>query len=141
MDCIFCRIVSGEIPSRIILTSKHAVAILDAFPLAAGHTLVILKRHCSRIQDMNADENADLFATVQEVTSRVDSAMTGASLVAIHNGREAGQEIPHLHVHIVPRNKRDGAGAIHAMFERGANSASKMSDSDADDICARIRGS
>ena len=134
MDCIFCRIISGEIASRIISESQHAVAMLDAYPLAPGHTLVVSRRHVSKLQDLDPSECADLFELVRLVTSRVDSAMTGSTLVAIHNGRDAGQEIPHLHVHIVPREPGDSAGAIHSMFP----GAKRMSESDADAVCARL---
>ena len=116
MECIFCRIVSGDVPSRLISESEHAVSILDAFPLARGHALVLSRRHCQKIQDLSPEENTDLFALVHRVTARIDEAMTGSTLLAVHNGREAGQEIPHLHVHIVPRRQGDSAGAIHGMF-------------------------
>ena len=136
MDCIFCRILSGEIPSRVVSESRHAVAMLDAYPLAAGHTLVVSRRHVSKVQQLDPEENADLFGLVGDVTSRVDSAMTGSTLVAIHNGRDAGQEIPHLHVHIVPREPGDSAGAIHSMF----GGTVEMSGTDADAVCARLAG-
>ena len=64
---------------------------------------------------MPKDENIDLFSLVHDVISRVD-ALTGATLLAIHNGKEAGQEIPHVHVHLVPRNSSDSAGPIHSLF-------------------------
>ena len=92
-----------------------------------GHTLVMPKRHCQKIQDMTSDENADLFAMVQKMTSKIDSSMTGSTLIAIHNGKDAGQDVPHLHVHVVPRAKNDSAGAIHALFQ---NTATKISDAD-----------
>lgn len=134
MDCIFCRIISGEIASRMISESQHAVAMLDAYPLASGHTLVVSRRHVSKLQDLDTGECADLFELVRLVTSRVDSAMTGSTLVAIHNGKDAGQEIPHLHVHIVPREHGDSAGAVHSMFP----GAKKMPESDADAVCAQL---
>ena len=115
MDCIFCKIVSGQIPTKIIKETLHSMAFLDAFPLAKGHTLVIPKNHHVKIQDMNDEENSDLFSLVHQVLSKIDK-LTGATLVAIHNGKEAGQEIPHVHVHLVPRTTSDSAGAIHSMF-------------------------
>ena len=130
MDCVFCGIVSRTIPARILSESQHAVAVLDAFPLALGHVLVLSKRHYQKIQDLQIEENTDLFALVHTMVGRVDSAMTGSTLIAIHNGREAGQEIPHLHVHIVPRNKGDSAGAIHSMFN-----PKKISDDETGKIC------
>ena len=128
MDCIFCKIVSGQIPTRTIKETAHSVAFLDAFPLAKGHTLVIPKKHHVKIQDMSDEENSDLFSLVHEILPKIDK-LTGATLVAIHNGKEAGQEIPHVHVHLVPRTSGDSAGAIHSMF-----SPAKFSDSDIEEI-------
>ncbi len=115
MDCIFCKIMSGEIKSKFLTETKHSVSFLDAFPLATGHVLVIPKNHHQKIQDMSIEENTDLFSLVQQMVSNVDT-ITGSTLVAIHNGKDAGQEIPHVHVHLVPRSKDDSAGAIHSMF-------------------------
>ena len=90
---------------------------MDAFPLTKGHVLVIPKNHHKKIQDMSSIENSDLFETlVNAMMSKVDS-ITGSTLIAIHNGETAGQEIPHVHVHLVPRSKSDSAGPIHSMFE------------------------
>lgn len=133
MDCIFCKIVSGQIPTRIIDETPHSVAFLDAFPLARGHTLVIPKKHHVKIQDMSDRENSDLFSLVHKVISKIDQ-ITGATLVAVHNGKDAGQEIPHVHVHLVPRTTGDSAGAIHSMFN-----PVKFSDSEIDDIYNKLK--
>ena len=133
MDCIFCKIISGQIPSKIIHETTHSVAFLDAFPLAKGHTLVIPKNHHVKIQDMSDEENSDLFSLVHKVLSKVDR-LTGATLVAIHNGKDAGQEIPHVHVHLVPRNAGDSAGPIHSMF----NSV-KFSDSEIEQVYNKLK--
>ena len=74
---------------------------------------------------MSLDENSDLFSLVHTMMSKVDS-ISGSTLVAIHNGEDAGQEIPHIHVHLVPRSKSDSAGPIHSMFD----SSLQLSDSD-----------
>ena len=116
MDCIFCKIISGEIPAKILTETKNSVAFMDAFPLTKGHSLVIPKKHYEKVQDIPLDENTDLFSTVQKVLSKVDT-VTGSTLVAIHNGKESGQEIPHVHVHLIPRTESDGAGAVHSMFK------------------------
>ena len=115
MDCIFCKIIAGDIPAKIIKETEHSVSFLDAFPVAKGHTLVIPKNHREKIQDLNEEENKDLFSLVHEMTSKVDS-ITGATLLAVHNGKEAGQEVPHVHVHLIPRSKSDSAGSVHSMF-------------------------
>ena len=123
MDCIFCKIISKQIPAKILHETSHSICFLDAFPLAKGHVLVITKKHHQKIQELNTDENSDLFSLVHTMMSKVDS-ITGSTLVAIHNGENAGQEIPHVHVHLVPRDTSDSAGPIHSMF----NSSLKLSD-------------
>jgi histidine triad (HIT) family protein len=134
MDCIFCKIVNGKIPARIILESDKSLAFLDAFPLASGHSLVIPKKHYEKVQQMPADENSDLFNLVQKVTEKVDK-LTNAELIAVHNGKESGQEIPHVHVHIIPRSVEDGAGAVHSMFRNRP----KLSDKEFDQILSKIK--
>ncbi len=115
MDCIFCKITAGEIPAKIISETKHSIAFMDAFPLTKGHSLVIPKKHYEKIQDMPSEENSELFETVRRTIAKVDS-ITGATLLAVHNGKESGQEIPHVHVHLIPRSADDGAGPVHSMF-------------------------
>ncbi|MDD9809169.1 MAG: HIT domain-containing protein [Thaumarchaeota archaeon] len=92
-----------------------AIAILDAFPVARGHSLVLPKAHRARVEEMGAAECSEVFELARRVAARV-SAVHGDSLIAVHNGPRAGQEIPHAHVHIVPRSEGDGAGPIHSMF-------------------------
>lgn len=116
MDCIFCSIVSGKIPSKKVYETARSLAFLDAFPLAKGHTLVIPKAHYVKIQEMPQQDNADLFEAVRLVTGRVER-LAQDSLVAVHNGKESGQEVPHVHVHIIPRTRQDGAGPVHSMFK------------------------
>lgn len=115
MDCVFCNIVDGKIPAKVIMESKNSIAFLDAFPVAKGHTLVIPKKHYEKLQFVSPEDNADLFGLVHKIILKVD-ALTGASLVAIHNGKEAGQEVPHVHIHLIPRHQSDSAGAVHSMF-------------------------
>ena len=120
MDCIFCKIISREIPAKILNETSHSICFLDAFPLTKGHVLVIPKNHHKKIQDMSSSENSDLFSLVHVMMSKVDS-ITGSTLIAIHNGETAGQEIPHVHVHLVPRSESDSAGPIHRMFNSSLN--------------------
>ena len=120
MDCVFCKIIAGDIPAKILKETEHSVSFLDAFPVAKGHALVIPKNHREKLQDLDEVENKDLFSLVHQMTSKIDS-ITGATLLAIHNGKEAGQEVPHLHVHLIPRSKSDSAGAVHSMFDSALN--------------------
>lgn len=134
MDCIFCKIVKGEIKAKIVMDAKNSVAFLDAFPLAAGHTLVIPKKHYEKIQEISPGDTADLFDVVHKVISKVDR-ITGATLVAVHNGKAAGQEIPHVHVHLIPRTPNDNAGPVHSMFK----DRPKLSESEFDQILAKLK--
>ena len=136
MDCIFCKIAKKEIPSKIITETKNSIAFLDVFPLSRGHTLVIPKCHYEKVQDMTDMDNADLFNTVHKVISKVDK-LTGATLLAIHNGKDSGQEIPHVHVHLIPRQSSDQAGPVHSMFK----DRTKLSDEELDELCAKIKSS
>jgi len=134
MDCIFCKIAKKEIPSKIITETKNSIAFLDAFPLSRGHTLVIPKSHYEKIQDLTDMDNTDLFRTVHIVISKVDK-LTGSTLIAIHNGKDSGQEVPHVHVHLIPRQSSDQAGPVHIMFK----DRPKLSDKELDELSAKIR--
>lgn len=134
MDCIFCKIIAKEIPCKVLGETKSSISFLDAFPLAKGHVLVIPKNHHQKIQDMSSDENADLFLLAHKMISKVDS-LTGATLVAVHNGKEAGQEVPHVHVHLVPRSSDDSASAIHSMFD----GTLKLSESESDELYEKLK--
>jgi len=134
-DCIFCKIASGKIPARIVMQNDKAIALLDAFPLAEGHTLVIPKSHYAKVQNMEEQDAMAVFEIMWKIAGAVESgSQVSASTIAIHNGSEAGQEIPHAHVHIVPRKTGDGAGAIHSMFKNRP----KLSPQEMDSLCGRI---
>tara|TARA_Y100000590_G_scaffold56751_1_gene59594 strand:- start:540 stop:956 length:417 start_codon:yes stop_codon:yes gene_type:complete len=116
MDCIFCKIIAKEIPAKILYEDDDSISFLDAFPVAKGHTLVIPKKHFTKIQDMPPDLNQKLFDSVHKMINKVD-ALEGSTLVAVHNGKESGQEVPHVHVHLIPRSAIDSAGPVHSMFK------------------------
>ena len=134
MDCIFCKIASKEIPTKILVETESCIGFLDAFPLAKGHALVIPKKHYEKLQDLPTNINTEVFSTVHSLISKVDT-LTGATLVAVHNGEESGQEIPHVHVHLIPRSKDDSAGAVHSMFSEKPN----LSESDIEELCSKLR--
>ena len=134
MDCIFCKIANKEIPSRIITETENSIAFLDAFPVSRGHTLVIPKNHYEKVQDMTDIDNNDLFDTVRKVISKVDK-LTGSTLLAIHNGKDSGQEIPHVHVHLIPRESDDQAGPVHSIFK----DRPKLSDEELEQLCVKIK--
>ena len=133
-DCIFCKIVSKEIPTKILVETESCIGFLDAFPLAKGHALVIPKRHYEKLQDLPININTEVFSTVHSLISKVDS-LTGATLVAVHNGKQSGQEIPHVHVHLIPRSNDDSAGAVHSMFSKKPD----LSESEIEELCSKLR--
>ena len=136
MDCIFCKIAKKEIPSKIITETEKSIAFLDTFPLSRGHTLIIPKHHYEKVHDVTVDDNTDLFETLHKVISKVDK-ITGSTLLAIHNGKGSGQEIPHVHVHLIPRQPDDLAGPVHSMFKNRP----KLSDDELDKLCTEIKES
>src|SRR5437899_7387565 len=100
-NCTFCNIVDGNISARIISQNDNAIAFLDAFPLSVGHTLIIPKRHYSKVQDMNREYSSAMFDLLRIVIEAVEKANgVKASTIEIHNGEEAGQVIVHVHIHI-----------------------------------------
>ena len=131
--CVFCGIVAGSVPARIVSRTALSVAFLDAFPVARGHVLAVPRMHRERIQDLAADEAADLFGLASRLASRTDAlggAGGGATLIAVHNGRQSGQEVPHVHVHLIPRREGDGAGPVHSMFRGAAAAAGGLGPDD-----------
>ena len=115
-DCIFCSIVTGDIPARVVYETDDVLAFLDANPLAPGHTLVIPKAHAPRVSDLEADRAAAVFETVADLTPRVQDAVDAdAATVGINDGAAAGQEVPHVHAHVIPRFDDDGGAPIHAV--------------------------
>ncbi|AFO55796.1 MULTISPECIES: HIT family protein [unclassified Natrinema] len=135
MSTIFNQIVEGEIPARIVYEDETTVAFLDANPLAPGHTLVIPRDEYERLNDVPDDVAADLYDTVHRMVPAVEESVDAdATTVAFNNGEAAGQEVPHVHCHIVPRFEGDGGGPIHAI----AGDRPDLDDDDLDDIAADI---
>ena len=103
-DCIFCKIVAGEIPASKVYEDDHFLAFLDISQVTPGHTLVIPKKHARNLLEMTPDETAALFNIVSRVTKKVESATQPQGMNIISNMEEiAGQSVFHTHVHILPR--------------------------------------
>lgn len=117
MACIFCAIVAGDIPSHKVHEDDATFAFLDIQPLAQGHALVIPKEHVAKLEDCSSSAAAAVMHAVQSLTPRLCAAVQAQdATVAINNGPDAGQEVPHMHVHIIPRRPGDAGGPIHALF-------------------------
>ena len=110
-DCIFCKIIKGEIPSSKVYEDDNCYAFLDIGPLSWGHTLIIPKKHYERITEMSPEEVAALTSVIPKLVSAVMKA-TGAEGLNVlqNNGVIAGQAVDHLHFHLIPRVAGDGLG-------------------------------
>ena len=109
-DCIFCKIIAGEIPSSKVYEDDRIVAFLDISQVTPGHTLVVPKQHFRNLLEMDADSASQLFARVPDIARKVMKA-TGAKGMNILNNNEeiAGQTVFHTHVHLAPRyDETDG---------------------------------
>lgn len=135
MPCIFCRIVDGDAPSRTVYEDESTMAFLDVNPLSRGHTLVIPKAHHTRLTDLPDDLATDLYETLHGLVAPVESAVEAdGTTVAFNNGAAAGQEVMHVHGHIVPRFHDDGGGPIHRAFGRRP----ELDDADLDRVAEAI---
>lgn len=110
-DCIFCKIASGGIPSLKVFETSELLAFLDVGPLAPGHTLLIPKAHYESVLDAPPDVLSRLVGCLP-VLSRAILKATGATGINVlqNTGESAGQVVPHLHLHLIPRREGDGLG-------------------------------
>jgi histidine triad (HIT) family protein len=105
--CKFCQIIAGEIPAHFVLDADEVVAFLDHRPLFPGHTLVLPRAHVETLADLEESRVGPFFREVQRVEAAVRTAMEAqGSFVAENN--VVSQSVPHLHVHVVPRRRKDG---------------------------------
>tara|TARA_Y100000310_G_scaffold345746_1_gene469166 strand:+ start:10481 stop:10888 length:408 start_codon:yes stop_codon:yes gene_type:complete len=108
-DCIFCKLVKGEIPSSKVFEDDKTIAFLDIAPVNKGHVLVIPKEHFETILDTPEDTLKEVIATTKKVTAAVKKGVNADGItVGQSNFEAAGQVVPHLHFHIMPRFKDDG---------------------------------
>ena len=107
-DCIFCKIVAGDIPCHKLYEDERVLAFLDVGPLSKGHTLVIPKGHCATIDQVPAEDAAAMFRIVPQLSQAIMQA-TGATAWNLlqNNGEAAGQAVGHVHLHIIPRVSGD----------------------------------
>lgn len=116
-DCLFCEIISGKINSNKVYEDDAVFAFLDIYPASEGHTLVAPKKHFSKFTTMNSKDVASLFEAARKITAAVEKAISadGAN-IGINSGEAAGQEVPHVHVHVIPRRKGDGGRGIKSII-------------------------
>ena len=123
-DCIFCEIVAGRAPSRVVDEDERTLAFLDIFPLTPGHTLVIPKAHCADLLDAPPDDVAAVARMAQRVASRVRSELDAPGINLLQaTGAVALQTVFHLHMHVLPRYPDDG---FRVSFDRKAGDPAEL---------------
>jgi len=111
LGCVFCEIVKGTAQAYVIYEDEQFIAILDKYPISIGHTLVLPKLHRERVNDLSQRDFCALYARVHALNPLITSTVNAsASHISINDGTAANQLIPHVHVHIIPRNMNDSAG-------------------------------
>jgi len=130
---VFCQIVLGERPAHVVLKSEHALAFLDARPVFPGHTLLVPRDHHETLGDLPAPLVGELFADAQRLAIAVEEGMDAdGTFVAVNN--RVSQSVPHLHVHVVPRRRKDGLRGFFWPRQK------YESDEEMEAVAARIRG-
>ena len=131
MASIFTKIIQGEIPCEKIIETDSEIAFLDIMPCAEGHTLVIPKLEVKRLEDLPESEALSLMRTMQHVAKAVNAAFDGIDYnLILNNGANAGQEVEHVHFHVLPR-PQDSPRPFHQR--------AKYSEGEMQEVGAKIR--
>lgn len=113
-DCLFCKLINGDLPSYKIYEDEHTFAFLDIHPINRGHTLVVPKEHHENIFDASMETFAHVMRTVYMLAPKVKQSVGAEGInIGINNDKAAGQIVYHLHVHIIPRWSDDGHAQWH----------------------------
>jgi histidine triad (HIT) family protein len=112
MSCVFCQILANEAPASIVLESDLVVAFLDIHPANAGHTLVVPRRHAESFTELTAAEVTEVALCGQRVAAALKRGAVPCDGVtfSLADGAAAGQDVPHAHLHVIPRRSADGLG-------------------------------
>ena len=117
-DCLFCKIVKKEISAEIVYENEVAIGLLDVHPKAPGHTMVIPKNHVATILNLPENKTGPFFIAVKNATRMLQKALVPDGFnIGLNHGKDGGQTIDHLHVHIIPRYKGDGGTSMHGIVD------------------------
>lgn len=110
-NCVYCKIINKELPAFVLYENDCFLVILDKFPAAPGHALIISKQHAADIFELDAETAARVFPLAQKIAQALKDALdcTGVNIVQ-NNGARAGQSVFHFHTHVIPRYENDTAG-------------------------------
>jgi len=113
--CLFCRIAAGMVPAYKVYEDDRVSAFLDINPSAIGHVLIIPRIHVSRIEDLSVLDAEALFKTLHRLVKPIRIGVgTAAVMLGVNDGPGSGQEIPHVHIHVIPRSPGDGGTIIQS---------------------------
>jgi len=136
--CVFCRIARGEAPAHRVYEDERVLAFLDIRPSAPGHTLIIPKVHEAFVENLSEEDASALFKALHFLTGKIQAAVgLKASTIGINNGTDSGQEVPHVHIHVIPRSRDVRGGIIQGI----ARSGRRISEEEFRQIAERIRRS
>jgi histidine triad (HIT) family protein len=114
-DCLFCKIVSKQIPAQTLFEDDHVLVFLDVHPRTTGHTMVIPKYHAPRLVELPNEEVGPLFLAVKKTAELLNEKLKCDGVtIGMNQGRASGQEVDHLHVHLMPRWHNDGGGSVQS---------------------------
>ena len=131
--CSFCAIVAGRLPAHAVLDEPVAFAFLDARPVFPGHVLVVPRAHVETLGDLPRGIVGPFFTSVQRVAAAVERALgADGTFVAMNN--KVSQSVPHLHVHVIPRKRKDGLRGFFWPRQRYASAEEEA------EVAERIRG-
>ena len=116
-SCVFCQVADGELPAHIVHRDDDVIAFLDRAPLALGHVLVMPMKHVESLDDLPDDLLAPVFGAVRRTSIAVQKALRAEGSFVATNTR-ISQSVPHLHIHVVPRNKGDGLFSTRLIWQR-----------------------
>ena len=138
-DCLFCAIIDGEVEGFKVYEDDLFLVILDRFPKCVGHTLIMPKRHAVHIFDLNDKECAHLFPLTQKISAVLQEILgfSGLNLLQ-NNGPDAGQEIGHFHLHLVPRFEDDAMSIQYRRENPSQEQLQEMSEKIAQKITQKI---
>lgn len=113
-SCVFCRILAGELPVSLVHEDEHCIAFMDIHPIGEGHVLVIPRQHATQLTDIDAALSDHLFHIATRVLNAQRQLGWGrdGSHILLNDGPAANQQVPHIHVHVIPRRRRDGLGTL-----------------------------
>lgn len=107
MDCIFCKIINGDIPSHKLYEDEHVLAFLDITQNTKGHTLIIPKKHFKNVYELDQETAQNIFAVVPKIASALKTSFNPIGLNLVNNNDQPLQSVFHFHVHLIPRYEND----------------------------------